>query len=51
LLWALFSLVAYGVLSYEYVREALDALEVSRIDHGVRCEEDPADLIRILSPH
>ena len=26
----------------EYVREALDLLEVSRIDHGVRCEEDPA---------
>ncbi len=25
-----------------YVREALDLLAVSRIDHGVRCEEDPA---------
>lgn len=25
-----------------YVREALDLLGVSRIDHGVRCEEDPA---------
>jgi adenine deaminase len=26
----------------EYIREALDLLAVSRIDHGVRCEEDPA---------
>lgn len=25
----------------EYIRQALDLLEVSRIDHGVRCEEDP----------
>lgn len=25
-----------------YIREALDILKVSRIDHGVRCEEDPA---------
>jgi adenosine deaminase len=24
-----------------YVREALDVLKVQRIDHGVRCEEDP----------
>jgi adenosine deaminase len=24
-----------------YIREALDVLKVSRIDHGVRCEEDP----------
>src|SRR5271170_7806057 len=24
-----------------YIREALDVLEVLRIDHGVRCEEDP----------
>ena len=26
----------------EYIREALDVLKVSRIDHGVRCEEAPA---------
>jgi adenosine deaminase len=26
----------------EYIREALDILEVERIDHGVRCVEDPA---------
>ena len=26
----------------EYIREALDDLKVSRIDHGVRSEEDPA---------
>ena len=25
-----------------YIREALDLLKVSRIDHGVRCSEDPA---------
>ena len=25
-----------------YIREALDVLAVERIDHGVRCEEDPA---------
>jgi adenine deaminase len=25
-----------------YIREALDVLHVERIDHGVRCEEDPA---------
>jgi adenosine deaminase len=25
-----------------YIREALDLLHVERIDHGVRCEEDPA---------
>lgn len=25
-----------------YIREALDILKASRIDHGVRCEEDPA---------
>jgi adenine deaminase len=25
----------------EYIREALDLLRVSRIDHGIRCEEDP----------
>jgi adenosine deaminase len=25
-----------------YIREALDLLKVERIDHGVRCDEDPA---------
>jgi len=25
-----------------YIRQALELLQVSRIDHGVRCEEDPA---------
>jgi adenine deaminase len=30
-----------------YIREALDVLQVRRIDHGVRCEEDP-DLVRRL---
>jgi adenosine deaminase len=32
----------------EYIREALDDLLVSRIDHGVRCEED-AELCRRLA--
>jgi len=31
----------------EYIRQALDLLGVSRIDHGVRCEEDP-DLVERL---
>jgi adenosine deaminase len=26
----------------EYIREALDLLHVERVDHGVRCDEDPA---------
>ena len=30
-----------------YISEALDVLQVRRIDHGVRCEEDP-DLVRRL---
>lgn len=30
-----------------YIREALDLLHVARIDHGVRCEEDP-DLVARL---
>src|SRR5262249_38992117 len=30
-----------------YVVEALDLLKVSRIDHGVRCEEDPALVERL----
>jgi adenosine deaminase len=32
-----------------YVREALDVLEVSRIDHGVRCEEDPALVAELVA--
>jgi adenosine deaminase len=32
----------------EYVRDALDTLEVDRIDHGVRCDGDP-DLVRRLA--
>jgi adenosine deaminase len=32
-----------------YIWEALDVLEVERIDHGVRCEEDPALLERIVA--
>ena len=31
----------------EYIRDALDVLHVSRIDHGVRCEEDPVLLERL----
>ena len=31
----------------EYVRQALDLLSASRIDHGVRCNEDP-DLVQRL---
>ena len=30
-----------------YIVEALDVLHVSRIDHGVRCEEDPALVERL----
>ncbi len=30
-----------------YIREALDLLEVVRIDHGVRCEEDPALVVEL----
>ena len=30
-----------------YIYEALDLLQVSRIDHGVRCEEDPALVERL----
>ena len=31
----------------EYIVDALDRLHVSRIDHGVRCEEDPALVDRL----
>jgi adenosine deaminase len=31
-----------------YVKEALDLLHVERIDHGVRCDEDPALVDRIV---
>ncbi|MGH8296189.1 MAG: adenosine deaminase [Steroidobacteraceae bacterium] len=31
-----------------YIREALDLLAVRRIDHGVRCEEDPALIERLV---
>jgi adenosine deaminase len=33
----------------EYIVEALDLLGVSRIDHGVRCEEDPALVERLAA--
>ena len=32
----------------EYILEALDLLKVSRIDHGVRCEEDEALVERLV---
>nr|VFK62515.1 MAG: adenosine deaminase [Candidatus Kentron sp. TUN] len=32
----------------EYIRQALDSLKVSRIDHGVRCEEDAALVKRLV---
>jgi adenosine deaminase len=31
----------------EYISQALDILQVQRIDHGVRCEQDPALLRRL----
>jgi adenosine deaminase len=37
----------------EYIRQALHVLRVSRIDHGVRCEEDPdlmAELVALRMP-
>ena len=33
----------------EYIYEALDLLKVSRIDHGVRCEEDPRLIERLAA--
>lgn len=32
----------------QYIREALDLLHVRRIDHGVRCEEDPELVQRLV---
>ena len=32
----------------EYIREALDLLEVERVDHGVRCLEDPDLVARLV---
>ncbi|WP_020396262.1 adenosine deaminase [Thiolinea disciformis] len=32
----------------EYIKEALDLLQVKRIDHGVRCVEDPALVERLI---
>ena len=34
-----------------YIAEALDLLQVARIDHGVRCEEDPALVARLARTH
>lgn len=31
-----------------YIHEALDVLQVERIDHGVRCDEDPALVARLV---
>jgi len=33
----------------EYIRQALDKLKVSRIDHGVRCIEDPELTARLVA--
>ena len=32
----------------EYIQQALDLLQVERIDHGVRCDEDPALVERLV---
>ena len=32
----------------EYIRTALDVLQVERIDHGVRCLEDPQLVVRLV---
>jgi len=31
-----------------YITDALDVLEVERVDHGVRCDEDPALVARLV---
>jgi adenosine deaminase len=33
----------------DYVRQALDVLKAERIDHGVRCEEDPGLVARLVA--
>ncbi|MFQ5380592.1 MAG: adenosine deaminase [Dehalococcoidia bacterium] len=33
----------------EYIRQALDLLKAERIDHGVRCEEDPELVERLIA--
>ncbi|MEE4297421.1 MAG: adenosine deaminase [Wenzhouxiangella sp.] len=33
----------------DYIRQALDLLKVKRIDHGVRCTEDPALVERLVA--
>ena len=33
----------------QYIRDALDVLKVQRIDHGVRCMEDPALVARLAA--
>jgi len=35
----------------EYIREALDVLKARRIDHGVRCLEDPRLVARLAAEH
>ncbi|WP_299169151.1 adenosine deaminase [uncultured Arthrobacter sp.] len=35
----------------EYIREALDLLKVSRIDHGIRCMEDEELVERLAAEH
>ena len=35
----------------EYIREALDLLRAQRIDHGVRCIEDPRLVQRLIADH
>ena len=35
----------------DYIRQSLDSLKVSRIDHGVRCIEDPRLVARLAAEH
>jgi adenosine deaminase len=35
----------------DYVRDALDTLKVDRIDHGVRCDDDPNLVSRLAEEH